>query len=91
MAKLFEVAVHGAAPIVDSSADLQSLGFLHLKNALIYETFSEAAELVAWARRNPAHLHEIAQQAQHLALARHSWGHRMPMIERIFSDRLRRT
>jgi spore maturation protein CgeB len=87
MAKNFEAAAAGCAPIMDMIPELRDLGFEDGVTAVGYTGFRELIEKLHWYEANPGALVEIGRRAAELARARHTWDHRMVEFERLIHSR----
>ena len=74
MAKTFEVAASGCAPIVDHLDELAALGFVDGVNCLTYRSFAEAADVIR--QGSDEEYRRIGLAAAELARSRHTWRHR---------------
>lgn len=89
MAKTFEVAGAGCAPIVDAMDELDELGFVSGENCLIYRDFEEAGDILRSV--DDDELRAMGSRAIDMARAKHTWSHRAQelahVLEQILSGR----
>jgi hypothetical protein len=86
MAKTFEVAGAGCAPIVDAIDELHELGFVAGQTCLTYRDFKGAEEVLRSA--DDAELLAIGSRAMETARTRHTWAHRAEQLADIIVDTL---
>ena len=84
MAKTFEVAGAGCAPILDRIAELDELGFVAGENCVMYQDFDDLVEQLRGLDDDA--LIDIGRRAHNLVAGRHTLVHRA----RELSDLLRR-
>jgi hypothetical protein len=87
MAKTFEVAGAGCAPIVDAMDELAELGFRSGQTCLIYRDFKEAEEIVRSCGDDE--LHDIGSRAHLMARERHTWAHRASQLSNLIERLLK--
>lgn len=76
MAKNFEVAAAGCAPVCDAIDELEELGFRDGETMVSYRTFDELVEKARGYLASPDRLAAIGAAAGELAHARHTVEHR---------------
>lgn len=76
MAKLFEAAGAGCAPIADAMTDLPELGFVDGENILTFRSHAELVEKTRWWHDRPHALRRLGVTAAQLVAQRHTWAHR---------------
>ncbi len=76
LTKSFEVAGSGAVLLCDRSPELEEMGFVHGKTALIYDRPACLAKTWRKSMDDPELLASIGAASSALAHSRHSWRHR---------------
>lgn len=87
MAKNFEAAGAGCAPICDDIPELAELGFEDGVTMVSYSSFPELIEKLEHYRADPVALREIGRRAAELARTRHTLGHRAAELEQLIRSR----
>jgi glycosyltransferase involved in cell wall biosynthesis len=88
MIKNFEVPATGSAPIADWLPELADLGFVDGTSILAYRTVDELADTIAHYRDRPDDLRRIGRAAAELCHERHTWAHRVALLEQVVRSRL---
>lgn len=88
MKKNFESAAAGCAVFMDWTPDLESLGFLDGKTAIIYQDMDELVEKLDYWLAQPERLREVGLAAAKLCLARHTYEHRAARLQEILRERI---
>jgi hypothetical protein len=86
MAKTFEVAGAGCAPIIDAIDELADLGFVSGETCLIYQNFKQAEEILR--DTDDVELRTIGRRALDLARYRHTFARRGADFARVVRDNL---
>ncbi len=81
MAKTFESAAAGCAPVVDHLDELDALGFVDGETCLTYSSFADAQGVLD--RNGDDDFRRIGRAAGELARNRHTWRHRAESVLRI--------
>jgi hypothetical protein len=84
MAKTFEAAGAGCAPIIDHLDELTDLGFIDGINCYIYRTFDDAVAITK--SLDDAAAIEAGKAAAELVRTRHTWADRGRQVARILED-----
>lgn len=88
MAKNFEVAASGTAPVCDELGELAELGFIDGSTAVLYRSLTELTEKVRSLLADPGALRTIGQNAAELVRTRHTWEERGADFASLISSRL---
>ena len=83
MIKNFEIAGAGAAPVCDTLADLDALGFRDGETMVSYSTFDELVEKLHDYERTPERWRQIGRRAAAFVAAHHTWDHRAEQLEQL--------
>lgn len=86
MAKNFEVAAAGCAPICDFNPELTDHGFADGETMIAYTGYGDLVEKLSRYLDQPELLREIGRRAARLVRSRHTWDHRAEDFDALIRD-----
>lgn len=91
MIKNFEAMAAGCALLAWSQSDNENkaLGFVDMENVVLYRSYEEFVERLAYLKANPEVVRRIAAAGKHLATTQHKWRNRAEKMYQLIQADIR--